>query len=202
MTLLSELNPNARNPRTVTPEKLEQLKKTIEAFGDLSGFVYNQKTKQLVSGHQRQKVIGDDAKIVIEHTFKKPTDQGTVATGYVLINGERFSYREVVWTSAKENAANLAANRGAGEWDYDALGDIFKELKDEDFDLDLTMFDENQISSLMGDWDSDIERVNKVDESGEAAAGVIKIKCLPEDRQAVYDRVKESLADFEGVDVS
>ena len=53
---LKDLKPNPGNPRKITDERLSMLKKSIETFGDLSGFVYNRTTQRLSGGHQRQKV--------------------------------------------------------------------------------------------------------------------------------------------------
>lgn len=142
---LSDLKANPDNPRTVTEAKLSMLKKALEVYGDLGGFVYNRKTCQLVGGHQRAKVLPMNAKIVIEREYSKPTKTGTVAEGFVEINGERFSYREVSWSLSKEKGANIAANKGAGEWDFKILGDWIQELSlDKPFNLDLTLFDENE----------------------------------------------------------
>lgn len=137
----NQLAANPDNPRTITDAKLKQLAKALEEFGDLGGFVYNRKSKQLVGGHQRAKLFGA-AEIVIEQNYKKPTRTGTVAEGYAMLKGGRFKYREVYWDSLKEKAANIAANKGAGEWDMPKLGEWFTELKELGLDLDLTMFDE------------------------------------------------------------
>lgn len=147
---LSDLAPNPKNPRKITPSKLEQLKKALEEFGDLGGFVYNRKTKQIVGGHQRAKVFDAKAKIMITQSYKTPTKAGTVAEGYIELNGERHRYREVVWDETREKAANIAANKGAGEWDFPELGNWFKALSESKFDLELTMFDESEWAPLLG----------------------------------------------------
>lgn len=138
---IKDLKANPKNPRTVSDEKLAMLKKALAEFGDLSGVVYNRKTKQLVGGHQRTKNFPPDATIEITTKFKKPTKVGTVALGYVLVNGERHNYREVEWDEIREKAANIAANKGAGEWDLPQLEEWMKEIDEYGFDLDLTMFD-------------------------------------------------------------
>lgn len=137
---IKDLKANPKNPRTISDEKLAMLKKAIAEFGDLSGIVFNRKTKHLVGGHQRTKGFDPSAEIHIEKKFSKPTKTGTVAVGYVLVNGERHSYREVEWDKIREQAANIAANKGAGEWDLPQLEEWFRELDDFGFDLDLTMF--------------------------------------------------------------
>lgn len=146
---ISNLVPNLKNPRTVSPAKVEQLKKSMAEFGDLSGVVYNRKSKQLVAGHQRKKNFEQQDITYTKH-FEKPTATGTVALGYIKFGGERFSYREVSWDRNREKAANIAANKGAGEWDMAGLSKWMRELAefDVDIDLDLTMFDTAEIADL------------------------------------------------------
>lgn len=144
-----DLKPNPKNPRTISAQKLEMLKKSLATFGDLGVIVFNRKTKQIVGGHQRTKALPPSAEVVIEHQYKKPTKTGTVAEGYVEIDGERLRYREVSWDETKEKAANIAANKGAGDWDNPLLSEFLRELDEFGFDLDLTMFDGDERAEFM-----------------------------------------------------
>lgn len=174
---LKNLKANPDNPRTASEPKLAQLKKALHEFGDLGGFVYNRRTKQLVGGHQRAKVMPGDLNVNLTNVLKKPTRTGTVAEGFVMLDGERFSYREVDWTPAKEKAANIAANKGAGEWDYAALGDWMQELSGEEFDLDLTMFDEAERKGFFSEaWEDSGDAVEKEDAHVEGFRDTIKVK--------------------------
>lgn len=146
---IKDLTPNPDNPRTISDEKLKMLKRTLTEYGDLGGFVFNRKTKQLVGGHQRAKLFEKKSKIVIDKKYIKTTKTGTVAEGYVELLGERFKYREVFWDETREKAANIAANKGAGEWDLPKLSEWLKSIDDFGFDLDLTMFDELERASLL-----------------------------------------------------
>lgn len=143
MTTIEKIKANPDNPRKVTDKRLGMLQKALQEFGDLGGIIFNRHTKQLVGGHQRIEILkrDPDAKVLIEHRYKKPTSTGTVAEGWVIAQGERFSYREVHWDTVKEKAANLAANKGAGEWDKGKLTGFLHELSNFSLDLDLTMFD-------------------------------------------------------------
>jgi hypothetical protein len=138
---VKDLSPNPKNPRKISDSKLEQLKNALAEFGDLGCIIYNRKTGQLVGGHQRVKTVDPSANVQIEKKYSKPTKVGTVAEGFIEISGERFKYREVIWDETKEKAANIAANKAAGEFDFGVLGELFDELQDFGFDLDLTMFD-------------------------------------------------------------
>lgn len=130
------------------------LRKSLAEYGDLGAIVFNRKSKQLVGGHQRVKLLSADAKVTITRKFEKPTRVGTVAEGFVTFDddGERFKYREVSWSKQKEMAANIAANKGAGDWDHALLTDWMKELEafDSGFDMDLTMFDESERAGMFG----------------------------------------------------
>ncbi len=147
---IQNLKPNPNNPRTITDEKLKLLEKSLNEFGDLSGFVFNRTTNQLVGGHQRAKIFPPDAKVIITKKNTKPSKVGTLAEGYVDFNGERFSYREVSWDKLKEQAANVAANKGAGEFDPLKLTEWFSDLETFGFDLDLTMFSELERNNYLG----------------------------------------------------
>lgn len=163
---ISALKLNPKNPRTITPAKLAMLRKSLKEFGDLSGVVFNRKTKQLVGGHQRLQSLDKKADYTVTKQYEKPSRTGTVAEGYIVSNGERFSYREVVWSSSKEKAANIAANKGAGEWNVGQLSEWMKDLsRDITFDLDLTMFDQNERAIYL----QDVERINNGSENDEWA---------------------------------
>ncbi len=148
---ISQLSPQPENPRKITPEKLAQLGKTLREYGDLSGVVFNLQTQHLVGGHRRIENM-EDAEIVYTKKYAKPTKTGTVAEGYVVSNGERFAYREVRWPLVREKAANIAANKNAGEWDLPQLEVWLKELNsfDVSYDMDLTMFDEEELAGIIG----------------------------------------------------
>lgn len=146
---LNHLSENPGNPRVVSDDKLESLRKTIAEFGDLSGFVFNRRSQQLVGGHQRAKVFDPEAEIIIQKRYARPSRTGTVSVGYVDIEGERFVYREVDWDETKEKAAAIAANQNVGEWDKLKLRDWLKDIEsDNTFDPDLTLFSASERKKL------------------------------------------------------
>lgn len=137
--IVSDLKPNLKNPRKVTDKKLKALKKSMNEFGDLGGVVFNKRSGQLIGGHQRISLLKDGVITLGE----------SGEFGFIEKDGHSFALRVVDWGADKEKAANIAANKGAGEWDWDQLKDWFKELDDVDFDLDLTMFDEDERAELL-----------------------------------------------------
>lgn len=143
---ITDLKENPNNPRKITIGQEQALKKSLLEFGDLSGIVFNRRTKQLVGGHQRCEIfttMGDRAKLKITSRKKKPSQNGTVAEGYVVLDGERFVYREVEWTEEKERIANIAANKHGGDWDNEKLREIIKDFDASDYSL--AGFDNDEI---------------------------------------------------------
>jgi hypothetical protein len=145
--IVQDLAHNPRNPRSITAAKVTQLGKSMTAFGDISGIVFNNRSGVVIGGTQRTKNLPKTAKVRITKTYAKPTAKGTVAVGYVEHEGERFNYREVSWDENTQEAAMIAANKSAGEWDKTKLTDSMRKLGsfDADFDLELTMFDTEEI---------------------------------------------------------
>ena len=56
---LSELKPSTYNPRQISPEQLKALEDSMEKFGYIDPLVWNKRTGNLVSGHQRLKVLNN-----------------------------------------------------------------------------------------------------------------------------------------------
>lgn len=140
------------NPRKITKQELDRLKKAFEEYGDLSGIIRNIRTGRLVGGHQRVKVIPKDAEIQITERYAEPTRTGTIAHGFIIIDGEKYTYREVDWDEHREKAANIAANAHGGDWDEAKLGEILKELSsDINFDIELTGFTLAEVYQTIGD---------------------------------------------------
>lgn len=139
---------NEDNPRQITDEQLARLAASMAKYGDLSGLVLNNRTGNLVGGHQRVKLLGD-APVTITHRYKKKTKVGTVAEGHVVHGGERFTYRVVNWDDKTERAAMVAANKHGGDWDTFKLRDLLDGLKGEGYDLELTGFDAQELEKLL-----------------------------------------------------
>lgn len=153
---LADLKPNPKNPRKITDKKLKALKKSLEEFGDLGGIVFNRRTGNLLGGHQR--IACFKSGTIVYDSMNR--NMGHVVTD----DGIMLSYREVDWDEKKEIAANIAANKGAGEWDNNGLRNLMLDLDAQNFDLSLTMYSEGEIESLLGlkdDQDKDQENTGK-----------------------------------------
>lgn len=151
ISLITSLNNSDKNPRHITPSKLDALNKSLAQFGDLGGIVLNVKTKRLVGGHQRIASFKQaEVSATIERRLPKPDKTGTVAYGFIEMHGTRFSYREVNWPERRERLANIAANKHGGTFDDTALSQLLNDLqKSSELDLSLIGFDQAEYDGLI-----------------------------------------------------
>lgn len=127
---VSQLNPASYNPRIdLRPGDLEydKLRRSIEEFGLVEPIVWNQRTGNVVGGHQRLKVL---------------QDLGETQTDVVIVDLD----------DSRERALNLALNKIEGTWDDFKLKELLEELDTGQFDLSLTGFDESEIEKLMTEF--------------------------------------------------
>lgn len=165
---ISDLAPNPQNPRKITNKKLRALKKSMEEFGDLSGIIFNRRTGHLIGGHQRLEVF----KMISPNLEKYVIEMIDEENGIIWFFGVKFSYREVDWDEVKEKAANIAANKGAGEWDYAILKEMILDLDSMNFDLGLTMFSEGELESVL-----DLKEPKKKEESEKGLKNKREVIC-------------------------
>jgi len=104
------------NPRKITPEELEKLKRSISEFGFVEPVVIDEEYK-LIGGHQRIKAARD-----LSYTAKIPA---------IVISG----YSEI-----EKKALNIALNKLSGTWDITLLTDWLHNIKLEGLDFTLTGF--------------------------------------------------------------
>lgn len=114
------MKPYHKNPRRITKKRHERLTDTLARLGDLGGIVHNLETDEVIGGNQRMTVFRDGEPVIVEQ-YDQPDEQGTVAHGFIVWQGKRYAYRQVRWDEATAEEANIAANVGAGTWDWDAL---------------------------------------------------------------------------------
>ena len=77
---IKDLQSSPHNPRKITDEKLRMLGKAMKEFGDLSGIVYNVRTRRIIGGHQRIKHL-DPAWSITKREHQDKV--GTVALGEI-----------------------------------------------------------------------------------------------------------------------
>jgi len=163
------------NPRMISADALAGLRASMATFGDLSGFVVNRRTGNVVCGHQRREALGaiDLGAVAYGEPFEVelgPEDGRFTAierSGEVIgPGGSRFRVRMVDWPEGFEKAANLAANNPAiqGEFTEQAAA-LLEELQASNPELtDDVMLDEllNDLRKTAG------------------GAGEVKAKAVPE----------------------
>lgn len=165
---IEELKVWEKNPRRIKASKKRILAKTIQEYGDLSGIVFNRRNQRLVGGHQRAEAMPSGATVSYEKTFNPPTKKGTTAIGHVEIAGERYHFREVDWDEDTHAAAAIAANKGAGEWDFPKLKELMGELDTGAFDFELTGFELPDIENFMTELQMPPEPLSEAEKAAKA----------------------------------
>ncbi len=123
---LAQLNPAKYNPRQdLKPSDPEyrKLKKSMTEFGLVELMVWNSRSGNLVSGHQRLKILKEMGKTDCEVSVVDLDDK-------------------------KEKALNIALNKISGSWDYPTLKDILEQLEADNFYTEIVGFDDNEIEEL------------------------------------------------------
>ncbi len=128
---LSELKMHSRNPRhhpQPGDRAWERLKKSLD-YDYFDPIVLNKRNGKLVSGHLRVKIM---------------REMGVTEADTVVVDYDEQTHI----------ARMLAANKLIGEWDEAALEELALELKDADFDLDLTGFELEELEAFGEDGES------------------------------------------------
>ena len=115
---LSKLKPAKYNPRIIDDSAFKGLKNSITEFGNLQPIVWNKKTGNVVSGHQRLKVL---------------LEQGVESTECIVINVDEV----------KERAINVTMNNPhiSGKFERDGLADLMASIQDH-IDMDALNLDD------------------------------------------------------------
>ncbi len=123
---VSDIKPAKYNPRKdLKPgdPAYEKLKRSMTEFGYVEPIIWNQQTGNIVGGHQRFKIL---------------VEQGHSEVECVMVD----------LPPEREKALNVALNKVTGDWEFEALSDLLKELDEQDFDVTLTGFDAAEIDDL------------------------------------------------------
>lgn len=127
---LDRLNPAAYNPRVdLQPGDVEyeKLKRSIETFGYVEPIVWNERTGNMVGGHQRYKIL---------------LERGDTEAAVSVVDLD----------DQQERLLNLALNKVSGRWDDEALARLLEELQAAGAELGLSGFDEDEIDKLLADF--------------------------------------------------
>jgi len=110
---VDDLKPAEYNPRKISDNALAGLETSVKRFGLVQPIVINERTGNIVGGHQRLKVVCD----------------------------EEIDCVIVDLDESEEKALNVALNNPhiQGEWDVDKLDSILREISDIDVYKDLKL---------------------------------------------------------------
>lgn len=125
---INKLIPATYNPRKdLNPDDAEyiKIKNSIVKFGFVSPLVIN-KDMTVIGGHQRLKVL---------------KDLGITEVECIVVDLDKTN----------EKALNIALNKIQGDWDEDKLEALLQELKLEEFDMNLTGFDFDEVDEILND---------------------------------------------------
>jgi len=149
---LSKLKPAKYNPRKdLQPDDPEyiKIKKSIETFGAVDPIVWNERSGNIVGGHQRYKI-------------------------YKELGWKKVKVSVVDLDEKAEAVLNIALNKISGEWDYPALKDLIAEIDTGEFDIHLTGFDQGELNFMFGYADPD--PINPNGSGDSAGSDEIKVK--------------------------
>lgn len=125
---IDQINAAAYNPRIdLQPgdPEYEKLKSSIQEFGYVEPIVWNERTGNMVGGHQRYKIMVHEL------------GQTELTVSVVDLDDQQ------------ERLLNLALNKVSGRWDEEALGRLLDELQESGADLYLSGFEQEEIEDLV-----------------------------------------------------
>ena len=135
---IKDLRPAEYNPRKdLQPgdREYKKIENSLEEFGYVEPIVWNERTGNIVGGHQRLKVIGG-----------KPDDEIYVSV--------------VDLSEHDEKILNVALNRIKGRWEHGKLKDVLKELQEQG-ELELTGFEDWEVDALNMEYDHISDLLNE-----------------------------------------
>lgn len=121
---VDKMNPAPYNPRVdlkPSDPEYQHIQNSLDNFGYLDPIVWNERTGNIVSGHQRYKIL---------------TAKGEKELLCVVVD----------FDVEKEKACNLAMNKAVGLWDDVKLEELLRDLKDTSWDMTDFGFDSLDVS--------------------------------------------------------
>ena len=128
---LSEIKLAPYNPRKISKEEKEKLKRSLSEFGYVDPIIYNKRNMFVIGGNQRLTVLRELAREDPERWDIK----------YEMVEEDLDDDRE--------KALNVALNKISGEWDFPKLKELLVELDTGAFDIEITGFSLDEIKSFV-----------------------------------------------------
>jgi hypothetical protein len=189
------LRADPQNARTIEAPALRGLGTSMETFGDLSGIVWNERSGNLVAGHQRMNRLnaaGADTWTRVSKT-----------EGFILHprTGERFGIRIVDWDDTTERMANLTANNPhiQGDFTEEAAQQLAALEQHAAFEslllADLQTQLDRQTTSNEDAWESDIGGTEAHGSNTDGILARVVVTCPQEAKAKVTDTIAKALKD-------
>ena len=135
---INELKPAEYNPRIMPPEEQNKLENNLKTFGLVDPIIIDlTDNNTVIGGHQRLEVlknINDEQEL---HLLK----MGDIGLVFKELD---FKIKD----KNDQKALNLSLNKIQGDWDYGLLDDLLIELGEAHYDIELTGFDELELTSF------------------------------------------------------
>ena len=140
---ISLLNAAPYNPRKdLQPgdPEYQKIARSIEKYGCVEPIIWNEKTGNVIGGHQRLKVLA------ATEGFAAGGVGVLAATGAVEVD-----VSVVQLSLENEKALNLALNKISGQWDNEKLSAVLQDLS-AGFDVEVTGFDQHEVDALVASF--------------------------------------------------
>ena len=139
---ITDITPAEYNPRKITDEEKTKLRNSLNTFGVVDPIIINMKNMHIIGGHQRYDTLLD--MYMENNSFTETLNLIRLGDiGWVFPDTDLH-----VEDEDHEKALNLALNKINGEWDYDKLQEVLKELELSPLNVELTGFDNEEIKEL------------------------------------------------------
>lgn len=138
---ITDITPADYNPRKISNDDYEKLSRNISEFGLVSPIIINLQNNHIIGGHQRYDVLINE--YMVTHKYEELNLLRLGDIGWVFadedidIEDENF-----------EKALNLSLNKIDGYWDNQKLNDLFIDFELDGFDINLTGFSDDELSSF------------------------------------------------------
>ena len=136
-----DIKPAEYNPRKISETEYEKLANSISEFGFVDPIIINLNNNHIIGGHQRYDVL-----LAQYMANQLDEDLNLIRLGDI---GWIFPETELtIEDEDYEKALNIALNQISGEWDLEKLEEIFKDLQLNDFNIELTGFNNLDLEEL------------------------------------------------------
>jgi len=155
---IEQINAAAYNPRVdLQPgdPEYEKLKRSIEEFGYVEPIVWNERTGNMVGGHQRYKIMVHEQ----GHT--------ELAVSVVDLDDQQ------------ERLLNIALNKVSGDWDEEALTKLLVDLQQDGADISLSGFDDVDLRQMLGEIEIPNFEAGTAEDQGDLGVLTSKLVTCP-----------------------